>query len=149
VRLGSGDHRKEVPMPPPYHPFRIYWEPDHESRSSAWKRLKHQLAQELDAIEARFLLRRRLDRSRLHPTYPRNQDIYQRHRAGESDRDLGRRFRLKTNRIREIVRMMHLHHRLAEQVGPPPRGQFRLGSSRQLDADKPHLSPTAAVLRDP
>jgi len=136
-------------MPKPGRPPRIAWDPRTEARSNAWLRLKADLHRELDAIDARARLLRRLERFRSRSTYPRNQQIYAGHLAGQSDQELGRQFGPPPARIREIVRTMRRHQHLADQLDPPPRARFRLASSRQLNEDDPHLRPTTAVLRDP
>jgi len=130
-------------------PPRIAWDPATESRTEVWQRLKVHIHRQLDVIQARHRVRQRLERFRSRSTYPRNQEIYAEHLAGQSDQDLGRQFGLPSGRIREIVRMMRRHQHLADQLDPPPRARFRLASSRELDEDDPHLRPTNAVFRDP
>ena len=125
------------------------WNPDEESRSAYWQRLKQDLSRRLDTIAARHRLRQRLQRYRHRPTFPRNQQIYRAHLGGESGRALARRFNLPPGRIRGIVRVARSYAQQAEQLDPRPRGRSSLGSSRLFDQVDARLHPSTMMLRDP
>ena len=80
------------------------WDPETESRTTAWHRIKHHVQQELDRIHAAAALQRQLARRQASPHYARNRQIVQAWRQGESDRDIAHTHFLRAQRVREIIR---------------------------------------------
>ena len=80
------------------------WDPDRESRSEVWERIKTHIQHDLDRIAAEHVLDRRVARRRAHPNYARNQQLDLEAQQGTPVRALARRFGITYQRVREIVR---------------------------------------------
>lgn len=113
----------------------FWWNPNSESRSSAWNRIKHHVMDELDRIQQDEVRRRRFDRHQASFTYERNASIYRIHLTGAvSDQTLAKEYGLRTARIREIVRAeRHWSKVIAPLMGNVPVEQ-KHQSSRHLPA---------------
>jgi hypothetical protein len=97
------------------------WDPDHETRSVVWTRIKNHVQQELDRIHADHVLARRIARRRAQPHHARNQELVQAARQGTPIAELARQYEISRQRVREIMRTDARWLARSERSGPAQR----------------------------
>jgi hypothetical protein len=127
------------------------WDSARESRSQVAARVTAHLHRELDRIHADQKLGRQLARRQANPHYVRNQQITEASREGVSHRELGRRYGMAQQRVREIVRIEAAWQgRLAQNhSGTLSRRAARHASVRDLPEAPAAIPQTRAAMTDP
>jgi len=142
---------REQVMPYPIRQTAFTWDPDTESRSEAWSRVKHHAQQELDRIHAAAVLERRLVRRQASPHYARNRQIVQASRQGVSDRDIGRAHGVRAASVREILRSEQRWYGRDDPLYATLRDEHpaRHGTALELQQVRAVTSQTRKLLTDP
>ena len=138
-------------MPHPIRQTDFTWDPETESRATAWSRVKDHVHHELDRIHAAAVLKRRLVRHQSHPHAARNRQIVQAWRQGVSDREIARQHGMRPQHVREILRSEQRWYGRYDPLSATLRDEHpaRHGSTYKLHELPAAISRTEKVMSDP
>jgi hypothetical protein len=125
------------------------WDPDRETRGMALRRMRKHLEQELGRIQQEHVLRRRLERRLAAPTADRNRQLAQAATTGATPVQLARRFGLRPERVRQILRqeaeLQQARAQIEARGVPAPHWPAAAG----VPVVFPSLQRTSTSLQDP